>query len=446
MIVCPHCLEISHSATRCDVCGVGIGEAGTPLPHLDDGFVLDPGPPIGQGSFATVHGATSLVDGHRWAVKLVNLRKASESARVRQQLRASFIREATTLMVLQHPHLVRVVSFGARDPDTLYMAMDLIPGGQTLQRVLQRAVTRGKKPGVNTILRVLEEIGSALAYVHERSVVHRDLKPANIGIDENKRFKLLDFGLVKVLGEGFGAAHDAVTVAGWGSYNYGAPEQFFDGTVGPWTDVYALGSVVYEMIAGRPPVCDGTIQRILDAMNRPAEPLPEDAERPVALDRLVMAMLEKNHEHRLQSMGEVLARVKEIRRSFRKAAESPADSLSKNLGPTPVPRVVVTRTRRGDETRPADPRAAELLMAMREGSIPTDVLPKLPARPSFDPAPSMDPKPEPAMVGAGATAATAQALEATELTAPAWLIPAAGVTAVLSGLAGLWWVMTAYTP
>ena len=91
---------------------------------------------------------------------------------MRKQLRASFLREASALTVLRHPHIVTVQAFGARDADTLFMAMELIPGGQTLQRVLAKAMDKGKKPGLNTILRVLEEVGAALAYIHERGLVH----------------------------------------------------------------------------------------------------------------------------------------------------------------------------------------------------------------------------------------------------------------------------------
>jgi serine/threonine protein kinase len=441
MKICPHCLEISHADARCDVCGGDVGETSgaVEVPHLDDGFVLDAGPPLGQGSFAEVRAATSRVDGSRWAIKLVDLQRAATSARVRKQLRASFLREASALTVLRHPHIVTVQAFGARDADTLFMAMEFIPGGQTLQRVLARAADKHVKPGLNTILRVLEEVGAALAYIHERSLVHRDLKPANIGVDASRRFKLLDFGLVKVVDEGFGPNGDSVTVAGWGSYNYGAPEQFFQGVIGPWTDIYALGAIVYEMISGRPPVCEGTLERILERMNRPAEPLPEDRERPLALTDLVMDMLQKCPADRPQTMGEVQRRVRSIRQALARAeaaGAAPASSderlphaglvapgLDASASPTPAPRVTVIRTRRGAETRPASPEAVDLISATKAQSGPLEL-------------PPLDLSVDPGAAGRGSESA----LEAVPPPRPLALA-LAGVAAVLIGLVGLWWTI-----
>ena len=441
MRVCLQCHEITDGGHRCDACGADLTLESNALdvPRLDDGYILDEGPPLGKGSFAEVHAATSRVDGTRWAIKRVDLRKAATSARVRKQLRASFLREASALTVLRHPHIVTVSAFGAQDADTLFMAMELLPGGQTLQGVLVKAVKRGKKPGLNTLLRVFEEVGAALAYIHERQLIHRDLKPANIGIDANRRFKLLDFGLVKVVGEGFGATPDAVSVAGWGSYNYGAPEQFFNGVIGPWTDIYALGAILYEMIAGRPPVTDGTLERILESMNRPADPLPPDRDRPLPLTDLIMDMLQKCPADRPQTVAEVLTRVRAIRRDAQAALEDPGASVSLDPAPTPSTGVRVIRTRHGEtpprlppsvrvvrtvagaETRPADARAVELIQATKPH--PGRDLPPLDL--SFDATVARAPGARPPL----------------PVVVPPrpFAIAAAGLGALLIGVAGLWW-------
>lgn len=442
MIICSQCLEISLAWTRCDVCGAEL-EGALRIPALDDGYVLDEGPPLGQGSFASVHAATCKADGTRWAIKLIDLRRASDAARVRKQLRAAFLREVRALTLLKHPHVVGIGAFGARDPDTLFVAMELLPGGQTLQRVLRKASARGKKAGLNTVLRVLEEVGAALAFMHEQGLVHRDIKPANVGIDGARRFKLLDFGLVKLTGEGFEVAHEGLTLTGWGSYNYGAPEQFFNGAIGPFTDVYALGAIAYEMLAGRPPVCDGTLEHILESMHRPAEPLPADRERPLALTDLVMHMVEKCPTARPQSIAEVLRRVRGIRRLLRtQNAETaagphaplaaahlpgamPAAHLGNSPSPTPSPRVVVLRTRRGDETRPADAAAMELILATKvPDQSPGATPPELP--------------PLDLSVGASRPpdAPNSPSTPARPLT-----LAAAGIAAIVTGLLGLWFTV-----
>jgi serine/threonine protein kinase len=432
MIICSQCLEISLSWTRCDACG-GALEGALRVPALDDGYTLDEGPPLGQGSFASVHAATCKADASRWAIKIIDLRRASEAARVRKQLRASFLREVRALTLLKHPHIVGVGAFGARDPDTLFVAMELLPGGQTLQRVLRKAATRGKKPGLNTVLRVLEEVGSALAFMHEQGLIHRDIKPANIGIDGARRFKLLDFGLVKLTGEGFEVGQEGLTLTGWGSYNYGAPEQFFSGAVGPWTDVYALGAIVYEMLAGRPPVCDGTLDRILESMHRPAEPLPPDRERPLALNDLVMQMVEKCPADRPQSIASVLRSVRAIRRSLRAAApgtppetaRAPTAHLGDSPSPTPSPRVVVLRTRRGDETRPADAAAMELILATKH---PTVTLPALPPLDLLDPS-------------VGSASGPSVETPTPPLPRRPVALAAVGLAAIVTGLVGLWFTV-----
>lgn len=444
MIVCSQCLETSVARDKCDVCNAPLTDC-LVLPRLEDEFILDAAPPLGAGSFAEVVSAKRRSDGTPWAVKLVNLKRASESARVRLQLRASFLREASALSILHHPHIIRVVSYGARDPDTPYMAMELLPHGQTLQGALQKGAARGKSPGLNTVLRVLEEIGGALAYVHTQSIIHRDVKPGNIGIDANKRFKLLDFGLLKYVEEGFDSRQGALTVAGWGSYNYGAPEQFFGGDVGPWTDVYSLGAVAYELLCGRPPVMNGSVDRILEAMQRPAEPLPANFTRPEALERLVMSMVAKAATQRPQTMAAVLDEVRTIRRALRRATaeqgqatQAPAGQrLASQRSVTPVPRVTVIRTRRGDETRPADDRALAALNVLRDEAraaevSPGDSLEEFMASASGERLAPVGPD--------RVDGETVESADSPLIHVPKrpWLLPLAGIGALLVGAVGLW--------
>ena len=220
--------------------------------RFDEAYRLDDGDaePLGAGTFAVVRVCRSLADNTRWAVKIVDVEKASANPQIQAKTRASFLREARALSRFDHPNIVRVHALGDFDEKRLFMVMDLLPRSCTLHDALNNARRRGRGPSLGTIVRMGLEVGAALRYVHSKDVVHRDLKPGNIGIDFHRRFRLFDFGLMKNLGEDedsgpFGGASHELTVAGWGSYSYGAPEQFFRGEIGPWTDVFALGSVMY---------------------------------------------------------------------------------------------------------------------------------------------------------------------------------------------------------
>jgi serine/threonine protein kinase len=420
-------MELSVAPHRCDVCGAQMAPS-TRIPQLDELFALEPGPVLGQGSFATVHAGRRLSDDSPCAIKLLDLRRAADSSRVRKQLRASFLREARALMVLDHPNVVRVVSFGMRDTDTLFMAMDKLPRESTLARVLRRAQHKGRRPGVNTTLRVLEEVGSALRYVHARGIVHRDIKPGNIGIDVDRRFRVLDFGLLKNIDDEWGESEpQTFTVAGWGSFNYGAPEQFLNGRIGPWTDLYSLGATAYEMVTGRPPIVDGTLEQILASMSSRPPPLPPSPERPEALDALIMRLVEKSPEDRFFSAEAMLQAVARVRKDVRRATTTRIsmpdfDPMAHESG-TPVPRVQVIRERQGDETRKADIHAIARALAAARDIVDTGA-------PSASDRSGLGLTPEPSMPGSGAALPVGGA-------PPDWTVPLVASVTLLLGLLGL---------
>ena len=162
--------------------------------------------------------------------------------------RERFQREARALAQLNHPHIVRVIDFGVSE-QFVYMIMELV-SGHSLRDELISLREQGKSMGIPRTMEILNAIGLALTYAHERGFVHRDVKPGNILIDDDGKIFLTDFGLVKLEDVAGATATGAVM----GTPEYMAPEQFLaTSAAGPAADQYALAVVAYEMLVGRVP-------------------------------------------------------------------------------------------------------------------------------------------------------------------------------------------------
>jgi serine/threonine-protein kinase len=213
-----------------------------------------------------------------------------------------FRREIQLAASLQHPHIVPLHAAGQAD-GLLYFTMPLVEG-ESLRTKLAR---EGEQP-IGETIRILRDIVDALAYAHPRGVVHRDIKPDNVLVSHHHAL-VTDFGVAKALSESTGRA--AVTSAGvaLGTPAYMAPEQ---AAADPHTDhradIYAVGAVAYEMLAGRPPFTGPTSQIVLAAhVTKTPEPIADlRASVPPALASLVMRCLAKKPADRWQSAEELL--------------------------------------------------------------------------------------------------------------------------------------------
>jgi len=162
--------------------------------------------------------------------------------------RERFQREARALAQLTHPHIVRVIDFDVSEK-YVYMIMELVTG-HSLRDELIRLRDQGQVIGIPRTMEILQAVGLALSFAHERGFVHRDVKPGNVLIDEEGQVFLTDFGLVK-LEEVAGVT---ATGAVMGTPEYMSPEQFLaTSAAGPAADQYALAVVAYEMLVGHVP-------------------------------------------------------------------------------------------------------------------------------------------------------------------------------------------------
>jgi serine/threonine-protein kinase len=155
-----------------------------------------------------------------------------------------FRREAETVAQLSHPNIVPVHFIGERD-GLLWLAMQCVDGGS----IADRLVREGPIP-VDDAIRITTEIASGLAHAHKRGVIHRDIKPANVLVDEESgRCLVTDFGIARTIDTA------ALTATGvmLGTPAYLSPEQITGEPIDHRVDIYALGVMLYEMLAGRLP-------------------------------------------------------------------------------------------------------------------------------------------------------------------------------------------------
>jgi eukaryotic-like serine/threonine-protein kinase len=222
-----------------------------------------------------------------------------------------FRREITFAARLEHPHIVPLLIAGEAG-ELLYYTMPFVEG----ESLGARLAREGALP-VREVVRLLREVADALAYAHRHGVVHRDIKPANVLLSDGHA-RVSDFGVAKALSTAAGAGPvGPVTAAGvaLGTPNYMAPEQVAaDPEADHRADVYALGVLAYEMIAGRPPFSGNSPQEVL-AVHATRAPEPVARSRPnmsPELAALVMRCLEHHPADRPQSADEVLRQLESL--------------------------------------------------------------------------------------------------------------------------------------
>jgi tetratricopeptide (TPR) repeat protein len=213
-----------------------------------------------------------------------------------------FEREIQLAARLQHPHIVPLLTAGASG-DLLYYVMPFI-SGESLRVKLAR---EGELP-VGEAVRILREVVDALAYAHRNGVVHRDIKPDNILLSEGHAV-VTDFGVAKAVSASSGRSSLTSLGVALGTPAYMAPEQAAaDPHVDHRADIYAVGALAYEMLAGRPPFTAPTAQALLAAqITQVPEPVSQHRRTvPPGLNAVVMRCLEKRPADRWQSAAELV--------------------------------------------------------------------------------------------------------------------------------------------
>ncbi len=224
---------------------------------------------LGQGGMGAVYRAFNPDTQSAVAIMLMLAQAASNDA-----ARARFQREAAAVAALRTRHVVTIFDFGAAPDGTLYLVMELLVG-HTLRAEIERPPDAIPLPRVQALIDgALRGLGAA----HRAGITHRDLKPENVFIaetDDGEVTKLLDFGIARV-----STKDAALTQSGalMGTPAYMAPEQVAGnrGQIGPWTDVYSMGVIIYEALAGASPFAAESITEVLGrVLGRQFAPLHE---------------------------------------------------------------------------------------------------------------------------------------------------------------------------
>jgi ABC-type branched-subunit amino acid transport system substrate-binding protein/streptogramin lyase/predicted Ser/Thr protein kinase len=240
---------------------------------------------VDRGGMGVVYRATDLRLDRPVALKLVAPELAGD-----ERFRSRFLKEPRLAAALDHPNVVPIYEAGEHD-GRLFLAMRFVPGSN-LKTLLEREGTLDAERA----LRILGQIADALDAAHRRGLVHRDVKPANVLLDEEGHAYLTDFGITKQVGSDSTQTGQIV-----GTLDYLAPEQIRTEPVDGRTDVYALGCVLYECLAGTPPFRRDTQMEAIWAHLR--EPVPPLASHP-RLDPVVAKALAKEREDRYATCAE----------------------------------------------------------------------------------------------------------------------------------------------
>jgi len=243
---------------------------------------------LGRGAMGVVYEAEDESLQRKLAIKTMLL---SDDGQERAQQEARFRQEAKAAAGLNHPNIVTIYELG-REGDWLYIAMELVMGVE-----LRELMGQGRLP-LRTAVELAAQIASGLAAAHARGVVHRDIKPSNIMVLPRNHAKIMDFGIARM------QVSDVKTQTGlmMGSPKYMAPEQVEGQVVDHRSDIFSLGSVLYEMVTGVAPFQGSDIAPLLFDIVRAAPPPPSqwNPEIPPALEAVLAKAMRKNPGERYQ--------------------------------------------------------------------------------------------------------------------------------------------------
>lgn len=317
---------------------------------------------LARGGMGEVYVAEHAETRQLVAVKFLHKRYAGDAS-----FAARFFNEARYASQVTHPNAVATYDFGRLEDGTLFLVMEYVRG-QSLRRVVR---AQGIIP-VHMAVRISSQVAEVLASAHEKKIIHRDVKPDNImlvqGAGGRVSVKVLDFGIAKILDDETG--HHTEPGVMFGTPEYMSPEQALGREYDHRVDIYALGLVLYYMLAGHPPFQSKNKMAVLQQQ---AKALPEPIQRvskqplPKGLIELIDTMLSKLPDERPATMVEVLERLDDV------LADPALDADILSMDSVPLPALTVTdgaAKKRAEQAQHVRPPAASPRVRQGEAYAP----------------------------------------------------------------------------
>jgi serine/threonine protein kinase/Tol biopolymer transport system component len=270
---------------------------------------------LGRGGMGEVYLAQDTRLGRKVALKLLPASSTRDEGRLRR-----FQQEARAVSALNHPNILTIYEIGQVD-NQRFIATEFIEG-ETLRKLLERS-----RMPVQQVLDIAMQVAGALAAAHQAGIIHRDIKPENIMLRHDGYVKVLDFGLAKLMKQRVPALDtEALTVAKMdtdpgiimGTVTYMSPEQTRGEKVDGRTDIWSLGVILYEMIAGRAPFAGRSASDVIASIlqKEPATLARYSSEVPAELQWIVSKALRKDRDERYHSAKELVSDLKNLKREL----------------------------------------------------------------------------------------------------------------------------------
>jgi serine/threonine-protein kinase len=366
-MTCQNCNSPNADAARfCSSCGAETKPMVTPLAPADDneitrvqsrgdGFVTAPesalligreiegkyrlDDKVGSGGMGTVYGAQRILIGDRVAIKILHPQHVAEPLATQR-----FRREAQAAARLKHPNAVSIYDFGVTSDGLVYLVMELVEG-QSLRQIIRRQGPLTPSATAD----IITQACAALDEAHRNNIVHRDLKPDNIIVNASVnglRVKVLDFGIAKL--RDLTAGNLTQTGSVMGTPHYMSPEQCLGEELDHRSDVYSLGIVLYEMLAGVVPFNSPISTAVVVQHVNQAPPSLRAINLSISegLERVVLHALEKKREARPQTAGTLARELSGAIRAFAVAPSGPAYQPGPSFQPSAQPSLQPTMVMR----------------------------------------------------------------------------------------------------
>src|SRR5919112_2353635 len=288
---------------------------------------------LGTGGMGEVYLAHDEVLDRDVALKLLGERYAGDEGSAER-----FRSEALNAASLSHPNIIQIYNRSEAEDGTSYIVMEYVPGGTLSEQIDESGPFEASKAAA-----VAAQIAEALGAAHERGVIHRDIKPQNVLMGTSGDLKVTDFGIARA------AVTGGASSVIFGTAGYISPEQAMGEPVGPASDLYSLGVILYELLTGELPfAADNSIAVCLKHVNEPLRP-PKQLNPDVAegMNFLVVMLLAKRPADRYASATELLDDLERVRDGLPPVLALEATTQPRGEAPrSALRRVAVARRRR----------------------------------------------------------------------------------------------------